>query len=658
MTDSLGKRHLRVLSHDADRIVNGRNDLGTALEIWPDPAAILDSDFSVVDVNDPFCKAAGFDKDEAVGQPITKLARDFNLWSAEDGKRLFGKEPGATARSDVNSPGMSGYFSCVLTPIKADGEQPGAFLLALHDISDIKRKENALNQDMALLEDLLENANDMVQSVDPQGNFLYVNKEWRDTMGYTQEEVGRLNLKDILSKKCTEKCYSMFADVMRGKKLERVETTFITKDGREIAVEGNCNCRMENGKPVATRGIFRNITEKKIEEKARQELEEHMRQLQKLESLGLMAGGIAHDFNNLLMGILGFAELIQLREKPGTNIASYVKNIEQAARRAAELTNQMLAYSGHGRYKIDYLDLSQVITESQLLLGAAVSRKVQLEYDLQDDLPLVEADIDQIRQMLMSLVTNANEAIGDNAGLVSITTGTRFVDSEYLKSTYINEKLPEGQYVFMEVRDTGHGIKEEHLSRIFDPFFTTKFTGRGLGLAAVLGIVRGHHGAIRVDSALNEGTSITVLLPAYEFVEGGKNQQARKSLDEAMKPTCSVLLVEDEPTVRQVAKLMIEDLGYPVIEARDGREGYDAFVRNRDKICLVITDMLMSGINGMELIKKIRESGSRVPVILSSGYNKENIVSQKEEKELSGFIHKPYKEAQLHSLVKKVMQGE
>ena len=637
--------------------MNHKNDLRTAIEILPDPAAILDSNFSVVDINAPFCVAAGIKKDEAVGHPVMDLARDFNLWSAEDGERIFGAGPDETVRSDINSPGMRGYFSCVLSPlINTDMDQPGAFLLTLHDISDIKHKENVLNQDMALLEDLLENANDMVQSVDPEGNFLYVNKAWRDTMGYSLEEVAKLNLKDILSRECAEKCYSMFADVMRGKKLERVETTFITKDGREVVVEGNCNCRIERGMPVATRGIFRDITEKKIEEKARQELEEHMQQLQKLESLGLMAGGIAHDFNNLLMGILGFAELILMREKPDKNIASYVKNIEQAARRAAELTNQMLAYSGHGRYKVDYLDLSRVIAESQFLLGATVSRKVQLEYDLQDDLPLVEADVDQIRQMLVNLVTNANEAIGDKAGLISITTGTRFVDSEYLKSTYINEELPEGQYVFMEVRDTGHGIKKENLSRIFDPFFTTKFTGRGLGLAAVLGIVRGHHGVIRVDSTPDEGTVITVLLPAHESIESRKIQEEQESLAADMKPTCSVLLVEDEPTVRLVAKLMIEDLGYRVIEARDGREGYDSFVRNRDEICLVITDMLMSGINGMELIKKIRESGSEVPVILSSGYNKEDIVSQMEEKELAGFIHKPYKEAQLHRLIKKIMQ--
>ncbi len=625
----------------------------------PDPAAIIDSSMRIVEINPAFSRSFSTSESNARGTEFCTLVRNGTAWDSQEETDICTAAAELdfdnTTTFEIQCPKNACHYICTISPIEAMKDQP-LFLIVLRDISPFKQREESTLQEMRLLEDLLENANDMVQSVDTQGNFLYVNRTWREKMGYSEEEIPHINLRDILSPDCAAKCYSMFAEVMQGKDLGRVETTFIAKDGSKIIVEGNCNCRIENGMPVATRGIFRDITAKKKEELDRKELEQHMQQLQKLESLGLMAGGIAHDFNNLLMGIMGFTELILTRDNSRENILKYAKNIEHAAKRAAKLTNQMLAYSGHGRYRVDYLDLSRVVRESQSLFGATVSRKIQIEYDLENNLPLIEADMDQMRQMIMNIVTNASEAIGDGEGLICLTTGVMEADREYLTSTYINEKLPAGRYIYLRVSDNGPGIEPETIPRIFDPFFTTKFTGRGLGLAAVLGIVRGHKGAIKVDSTPGEGTTITVLLPAYQGIVEQEETQEKCAAAKRAKKEKAVLLVEDEQSVRMVASLIISDLGVKVIEAPDGQEGFNIFCREKEHIGLVITDMLMPGINGMELLHKIRETGSDVPVVLSSGYNKEDVVSSIEEKELAGFIHKPYRQSQMQDIVRSILQ--
>ncbi len=627
----------------------------------PDPAAIIDATRTVLEINSAFALHFNVQPDEVSGTDLCSVFEDESSWSAWAQQNLCSTypnlKPGTYAAFEMECPHSACHYHCTLSPISNSSEER-RFLLLMHDISALKHKASSAIQDRKLLEDLLENANDMVQSVDPQGNFIYVNKTWREKMGYSPEEVEKLNIKDILDPECADKCFMIFSDVMQGKNLGRIETTFIAKDGSKIIVEGNCNCRFENGTPVATRGIFRDITAKKQEEHDRKELEQHMQQLQKLESLGIMAGGIAHDFNNLLMGIMGFTELIITRNNSRKNILQYARNIEQAAKRAAELTNQMLAYSGHGRYKVDYIDLSKVILENRPLFSATVSRKIQIEYDLENNLPLIEADIDQMRQMLINIVTNASEAIGDEHGTISLSTGVIEADREYLTTTYINEALPPGEYIYLRVSDNGPGISPEAMPRIFDPFFTTKFTGRGLGLAAVLGIVRGHKGAIKLDSTPGEGTTITVLLPVYQGILEDMEDEACTLPEEPKKEQKAVLLIEDEQSVRTVANLMISDLGIKVIEASDGQEGFEIFCHEKDRIGLVITDMLMPRINGLELLHKIRETGSDVPVVLSSGYNKEDIVSSIEENELAGFIHKPYTEKQMQSLVRQFIPEE
>ena len=264
-----------------------------------------------------------------------------------------------------------------------------------------------------------------------------------------------------------------------------------------------------DGRP-ATLVTSTDFTDRKRAEEERRKLDLRLRESQKIESLAVLAGGIAHDFNNLLTAVMGNASIALMELSPESPVREIVEEIETAARRAADLTGQMLAYSGKVHFFVEPLNLPRMVEEMGLLLEALISRQSVLEYHFSPDTPVIEGDAGQIRQVMMNLIINASES-GD--GVISISTGKFFADRGYLSGAYLSDDLAEGDYAFLEVADTGSGMDQETLSHIFEPFFSTKFTGRGLGLAAVLGIVRGHRGAIKVSSEVGCGTSFKVLFP-------------------------------------------------------------------------------------------------------------------------------------------------
>ncbi len=388
------------------------------------------------------------------------------------------------------------------------------------------------------------------------------------------------------------------------------------------------------------------ITERKRAEEDRRKLEAQIQHAQKLESLGVLAGGIAHDFNNLLLVVLGHADLALQDLSRVAPARESVDEIKKAAMRASELTGQLLAYSGKGQFVVTSIDLNEVIQEMGHLLQISISKKVVLRYDLEDSLPAIDADATQIRQILMNLITNASEAVGDKSGVVSITTGMVEATREYLQTVYMSGELAEGYYVFLEVSDTGCGMDEETQSKLFDPFFTTKFAGRGLGLAAVLGIVRGHRGAIKVYSEPGEGTTFKVLLPCGEQPAPPVGVEGVEPA-EAWKGSATVLVVDDEETVRNIAKRMLEKIGFTVLTAADGREAVEVFGEHPDEIATVLLDMTMPHLNGEETFRELRRIRPEVRVILSSGYNEQEATNRFTGKGLAGFIQKPYEYSKL-----------
>lgn len=389
-----------------------------------------------------------------------------------------------------------------------------------------------------------------------------------------------------------------------------------------------------------------------LEERARNEA--RLRETQKLESVGLLAGGIAHDFNNILSGVLGNASLALDDVSPGSHLASRLADVVNATERAAQLTRQLLAYAGKGRFVIELLDLSQQVREISGLVQTSVPRTVQLRLELADGLPCIEADAAQIQQVIMNLVINGAEAIPEGkTGSVLITTGVQDVDEAYIQTTVSGIDIKQGRYVALEVHDTGIGITPEVISRIFDPFFTTKFAGRGLGLAAVRGIVQGHGGAMKVYSAPGQGTTFKLLFPASQKEDNRRLQKASEPA--VLKGSGTILVIDDEEIVRRTAKATLERFGYDVVVAEDGQQGLDTFRRLADRVDVVLLDMTMPVLSGEETFRELRMIRPDVKVILSSGYNEVEAIRRFTGKGLAGFLQKPYTAARLAEAVRSVL---
>jgi len=373
---------------------------------------------------------------------------------------------------------------------------------------------------------------------------------------------------------------------------------------------------------------------------SQQRLQQQMLQAQKLESLGVLAGGIAHDFNNILMTVLGNVDLAKVRLAAESPAMLHLKQIESAALKAADLANQMLAYSGKGKFVVEPLNLDRLIEEMTHMLEISISKQAVLRFNFSDNLPSVEADATQLRQVILNLVINASEAIGKRSGVISISSGAMMCDAAYLEELWIDSGLDEGLYVYIEIADTGCGIPKEDLGRIFDPFYTTKFAGRGLGTAAVLGIIRSHGGAIKVYSEVGRGSTFKILLPASDrpAVLFDRDESALQ----AWSSEGTVLLVDDEETVRSIATSMLEELGFAVITCADGREALQVFSRLHQDIRFVLMDLTMPHVDGEEAYREMRRIDSEVKVIMTSGYNEQEVSQKFVGKRLAGFLQKPY----------------
>ncbi|MDD2367262.1 MAG: response regulator [Desulfuromonadaceae bacterium] len=405
--------------------------------------------------------------------------------------------------------------------------------------------------------------------------------------------------------------------------------------------------RDESGRIVMLQGILHDITDRKHDEEQRLKLEQQLLHTQKLESLGVLAGGIAHDFNNILTSIVGNADLALMRVNAESPAVDNLHRIERAAERAADLAQQMLAYSGKGLFVIKNLDLNRLLEEMLHMLQVSISKKAVLRLNLTPDLPLVEADATQIRQIIMNLVINASEAIGDKSGVIAITTGCMDCDRNYLKNVWLDENIKEGLYVYLEIADTGCGMDRDTQAKIFDPFFTTKFTGRGLGMAAVLGIARSHKGAIKVYSEPGKGSTFKLLLPA-----SGKPAEIfnEEQLEVEWKGSGKVLLVDDEETVRGIGKEMLLELGFQVITSNDGREAVQVFKLNPD-IVFVIMDLTMPHMDGEQCFRELKKLNPDVKVIISSGFSEHEVAQMFLGKGLAGFVPKPYKMSKLKAVI-------
>ena len=395
--------------------------------------------------------------------------------------------------------------------------------------------------------------------------------------------------------------------------------------------------------------------ERQSGELARMELERQMQHAQKLESLGVLAGGIAHDFNNLLTAMLGHMNVAQMKLAPESPAIPHLESLERIIHRAADLTRQMLAYSGKGRFVVRAYDLNHVVEEVTHLLEVSIPKKIILRFDLAKTLPMVEADAAQIQQVIMNLVTNAADAIGDREGTIRLSTSSLQLDRSYLDQVFQGQNLATGTYVTLEVGDTGSGMSPEVLNRIFEPFFTTKVAGRGLGLSATMGILKGHRAGMRIYSEPGRGTTFKLLFPTSE---AKREEEAIETATPALARRATVLLVDDEEMIREAAAAVLESLGLTVVTAADGLEALEAVQRPDLKVDLVLMDLTMPRMDGQEAFHAIRRIHPQMPVILSSGYNEQESVQAFMGRGLAAFLQKPYTLRVLERTVLEVLAKE
>ena len=483
----------------------------------------------------------------------------------------------------------------------------------------------------------IEQSHDIVIITDRDAVIQYVNPAFELASGYRRDEAIGRSANLVKSGEMSDAFYKEMWDAILAGDSWQADFINRKKSGELYEVEQVISPMLNDaGEVTGFVSVQRDVT---LERKQQQQLEHS----QRLESLGVLAGGIAHDFNNLLTAILGNAGLARRRIGDESPVAANLKHIEEASERAADLCKQMLAYSGKGKFVVMPVNLSELIKKNLELLKVSIGKNVCLRTGLDPDIPNVLADRAQMQQVIMNLVINASEAIGEEAGTVIIHTGVVMVDDDYLKSSYINEPLTAGRYVFVEVSDTGCGMDEETKKRLYDPFFTTKFTGRGLGMSAILGIVRGHHGAIKLYSEVGQGTTFKVLLPAEAGEQSQAVEEENGARSEAWRGSGRILVVDDEPAIRQTASLMLSDLGFDVVTAVDGQEAVALYQREFEQIDLVLLDMTMPRMDGKSAFREMRRINPDAKVILSSGYNEQEATSHFAGKGLAGFIQKPYR---------------
>ncbi|GAB6083317.1 hypothetical protein JCM30471_22310 [Desulfuromonas carbonis] len=645
---------LNQMSSSIRQALAARDSRQNILQTIIDPLVILDHQFALLEVNAAARHLLGRDRSALVGVPITTFlgasTAEGELLLAEIQRRgtLQNRETRLRVSSGTTVPVL---LSCS-TPDPAVNREIGLVAI-FKDISALKQAEEERRQALLFVETLLNRSPLGIRVFDGvTGACVRVNPVAAAISGGSENALLAQNFRELQS--WHETGLSGEAEAVLGDGVPRQrETNLTTSFGKTMDARYFFSRFLVEGHPHLL-VISQDISEEKRLLDENRRIEEQMLHVQKLESLGVLAGGIAHDFNNILMTVIGNADLALMRLPAESPAVNNLKQIGEAAGKAADLAGQMLAYSGRGKFVIESIDLNRLIETMMHMLEVSITKKAVLRFDFSQQLPAVEGDATQLRQVIMNLVINASEAIGERSGVIAISTGAMDCDHSYLRDTWLDEGLAAGLYVFFEIADTGCGMDQETIQRIFDPFFSTKFTGRGLGMAAVLGIVRGHKGAIKVYSEPGQGTTFKVLLPACALPpETGQEDTPV----EEWQGSGQVLLVDDEETVRAVGKMMLQELGYEVITAADGREALELFKAHREEIVLVLMDLTMPHMGGEDAFRELRRLDPQLKVIITSGYNEQEVALRFVGKGLTGFLQKPFRLAVLRETLRSVGPG-
>ena len=486
--------------------------------------------------------------------------------------------------------------------------------------------------------------------VHDDGIILECNQGLSEITGYSMRELIGMNAIELVPQ---EHRFEMNENI-RNNSTDSYEIEGVRKDGSRYHLKIRGKSISYNG-GTARVSDFRDITERKRAEDERSKMEQQLHHAQKLESLGLLAGGIAHDFNNILTLILGHCFLARESAESKENSQKRFDSIENAANRAADLCRLMLTYAGKSTLEQTRINLRRLVDENVMMLQSAIRKNVAFELELEPDIPLITGDIAQIQQIIMNLIINAADAIGKhNNGTIRLSLSQSVIAARFEQFDYSGACIPHGEYCCLEVSDTGCGMDETAQKRIFEPFFTTKPAGRGLGMSAVLGIIKAHKGALHLSSEPGVGTTFTLFfpLPAAQASAAGITQE---ETDRFAWLSGTVLLVEDEEVLRVIGTEILQLMGFSVVTAANGRDALEIYARRQSEINVVLLDLIMPVMGGSEVYQALRTLSPTVPVIICSGYDKKELENRIMLDENTRFLQKPYKTSDLRGLLAEIL---
>jgi PAS domain S-box-containing protein len=518
----------------------------------------------------------------------------------------------------------------------------------VHDITERKKVMEALRDSEEKYRTVLESNPDPVVVYDIEGEVVYFNPAFTRVFGWTLGERLGKKMDLFVPEESWPETKMMIDRVLAGESFSGVESSRYNKEGKIIPVSiSGAVLRDMDGHPVGSVINLRDVSEQK-------NLESQLQHAQKMEAVGTLAGGIAHDFNNLLQAIQGYTELLLMRKKEGEPGLRELQEVIRASKRGAELTQQLLTFSRKVESKRKPLDLNQEVAELRQLLERTLPKMIELEFNLDADLRIINADSAQLKQVLMNLAVNAKDAMPEGGKLV-VETQNIILDQEFCKRY---AEVKPGDYVLLSMADTGHGMEKETLEHIFDPFYTTKEVGKGtgLGLAIVYGIVKNHEGYVMCYSRPQRGTSFRIYLPASEAAT--KHEEAVESLESKspnMGGSETILLVDDEEFIRELGVDVLGQAGYKVLTASNGEQALEVYRRERESIDLVILDLIMPGMGGSKCLKELIKIGPQPRVLIASGYSPDASTKGALEAGAAAFINKPYDTKQLLELVRKIL---
>jgi two-component system, cell cycle sensor histidine kinase and response regulator CckA len=535
----------------------------------------------------------------------------------------------------------------------------------MRDSSEEKHSDELLQYHLNLADAIASNAAEALFLVNAEGRTTFANPSAEAMFGWSQDElIGQFLHEKLHGSRPDGTPYPMsecpHMQVLRtGKTLRGQEDFFIHKDEHLIPVTCSTAPINTDGKIAGAVLVVRDISEQKLADEDKREKDEAFRQSQKLESIGVLAGGIAHDFNNLLTGIMGNAGLARRAVMAGRteHAAHMLGDVIKASERAADLTRQLLAYAGKGRFVVQPLDLCQLVTEVSTLIRASISKKITLVLDVPETCPPIEGDRAQLQQLVMNMVINGGEAIGDGAGTLTVRLRTEHFTERRQRMRTEGFPIFPGNYIRIDVIDTGAGMDSETRDRIFEPFFTTKFLGRGLGLSAALGIVRGHRGAIGVRTEPGRGTTFTVLIPIHRSPQPLTPKSEQTGLDDEFRGVGTILVADDEPGVRSLTESVLNEAGYTVELAEDGFQAVERLRALGDRVGLVLLDLTMPRLGGAEAARELRRVVPNIPIVAMSGYGDLEVMERFSGAQIDDYLPKPFSPEQLVAKIKGVLSS-